>query len=689
MRRIAITMITLTLIAGACSSGEHGSPPEVEDPGRPNPPVGRVTRGSLVGFDDCDAMLEYAAAELPQRLSSSTYSIGGSWEGDVMLRAVDSAAPAEAGTIGAASSAGGSEEGTDHSGTNLQEAGIDEPDVVKTDGRSLFAVVNGTVQVVDLTGPEPRLAGSTALEGGWEHELLLEGDRLFVLGQGDDAAALDDDAQSAEDPFMGASPTTMVVEVDVSDVDDPQILSTRYVEGRYLTARVVDGVARLVVSTVAPPLDFVYPSGVGAEDAATEANREIILDSSPQEWLPRVLSSDGNGGWDAEPLVGCDQVSRPDEFSGPGTLTVISLDLGEPLDLTDAVSVMADGETVYASDSSLYVATNAWSEPVVFEPESDVDLQQVDSGYTSSIHKFDISEPGPARYAASGTVEGHLLNQFSMSEQDGFLRVAATSGSPWGSPEASESFVATFEERDGVLAHLGQVGDLGRGEQIHAVRFIGDQGYVVTFRQTDPLYVIDLSDPADPTLAGELEMPGYSAYLHPAGDGRLIGVGQAGTEDGQILGLQVSLFDVSDPADPTRIQQHSLGDGASSEAEWDHHAFLWWPQQDLAVLPVSSSVQGRWSSVAVGLEISDGGIGERGRMEHRPAADDGCGPVGEPPPDYQVEELFAESLVPCDVYEDPILRSVVVGEELLTISAGGLGINALETLANEGFIAWG
>ncbi len=143
----------------------------------------------------------------------------------------------------------------------------------------------------------------------------------------------------------------------------------------------------------------------------------------------------------------------------------------------------------------------------------------------------------------------------------------------------------TLKERDGRLVQMGVAGGLGKGERIYAVRYIGDTGFVVTFRQVDPLYTLDLSDPQRPRVAGELKVPGYSAYLHPVADGLLLGVGQDATEQGRRTGVQLSLFDVSDLAKPVRLDQEALGEGSYTEVESDHKAFLWWAPQRLAVLP--------------------------------------------------------------------------------------------------------
>ena len=157
-----------------------------------------------------------------------------------------------------------------------------------------------------------------------------------------------------------------------------------------------------------------------------------------------------------------------------------------------------------------------------------------------------------------------MLSQWSMSEHEGVLRVASTTSPPWtqgGAAGESESFVTTLAAAGDRLVEVGRVGGIGRGEQIYAVRFIGDAGYVVTFRQVDPLYTLDLSDAAEPRVVGELKIPGYSAYLHPVGDGLLLGIGQDANSDGITSGVQASLFDVSDPAAPARLSHVGLGSG--------------------------------------------------------------------------------------------------------------------------------
>jgi hypothetical protein len=195
---------------------------------------------------------------------------------------------------------------------------------------------------------------------------------------------------------------------------------------------------------------------------------------------------------------------------------------------------------------------------------------------------------------------------------------------PWSpqGPGRSASFVTVLQEAAGTLIPVGRVGGIGEGESVYAVRFIGDTGYVVTFRRTDPLHVIDLSDPSTPRVAGELVIPGYSAYLHPIGPDLLLGVGQDADATGRVSGAQVSVFDVGDPRAPRRVSHRSLG-RAWSSAEWNHRAFLYWPPTGLTVLPLQGQLEnvpgdgGGWFDGAIGLRVAGRApIVELGRPEH-------------------------------------------------------------------------
>jgi hypothetical protein len=462
-------------------------------------------------------------------------------------------------------------------------------------------------------------------------------------------------------PGYYSEPSTRLFEIDVADPAAPRLLRTLTVEGFFVAARLRDSVARVVVGT--PPEPWATPAAdqLTTEAQATRRQRRAIRRTRLSTWMPeRVLRNRVRRTRRVGALVACNDVRRPVAYSGPGMLSLLTIDLERGLDPVDSDSLMTDAQTVYASKRSLFVATERW-----FDPDRGAPDAIVPDGRFTAIHRFDVSDPAVAEYRASGQVRGFVLNQFSLSEHKGALRVATTEQPPWrdgAEQRESESFVTVLDESAGALREVGRVGGLGRGERIFAVRFVDDAGYVVTFRQTDPLYTLDLSDPAKPAVRGELKILGFSSYLHPVGPGLLLGVGQDATEEGRTNGVQLSLFDVSDLSAPRRLHQASLGGYSSSEAEYDHHAFLYWPPTKLSVIPLQVYGERPEDTFAgaVGFRVDPAaGIDEIGRVQHE---------GGDYPP--------------------PIRRSLVVGDRLLTVSDGGVLASALDTLAPVGFAAF-
>jgi uncharacterized secreted protein with C-terminal beta-propeller domain len=586
----------------------------------------------LVPFADCRSFGSYMSAHALPYVSREGGIVG-------IAAGAPSAAPGK--------SPAGTAADPEFSGTNVQEEGVDEPDSVKTDGHTLFVASGGQISAVDVRSRSPRLLDTLRLQDGASYELLLRGDRLLALSR--------TIARPVPGPtvrvgsFLPLPVASSLAEIDVSSPTRMRVIRTMELDGGYLTARLVGSTARVVVASaplVALPL---LPS------AGAERNRAVVQGADPASWLPRYTIRDARGvALRQGRAVECRHVLRPPRFSGVGLVTILTVDLARGLQPVDSDSLAADARAVYASPSSLYVAT---SEPWATAKGAPI----VPDG--TAIHKFDISSPTETRYHASGRVPGVLLDQWSLSERSGILRVASTALPVFtgGSQTESETSVTTFGERSGALVPLGRVGGLGRGERVYAVRFAGDVGYVVTFKQVDPLYIVDLSAPSRPAVRGELKMRGYSAYLHPLGDGLLLGIGQDATDEGRVLGTQASLFDVSDPARPTRLDTFTLG-GTSSQAESDHHAFLWWPRTRLAVIPVQTYLDRPFLG-AVGLRVRRSGIAEVGRVAHpgRP----GIEPPGSP--------------------GTPIERSLVVGDTLYTVSAAGVKASSVATFADQGF----
>lgn len=594
------------------------------------PRLGDVRLASLETFDDCAEVEEwFADMPGPEQLSA-----GGVAEDSAA--SATAGAPAGGGSVGRASGAApaaqeaaapGADGDQGYSGTNLQERDVDEPDVVKTNGEVIVAATYGKVRIVDAARRAELATVDLDEEQGGSAELLLNDDRLLIIERGfrmneqprpmpiepGPAAGGSGSASGmAVDIAPAGEEITRLATVDISDPSRPDVLSRAELDGGYVSARLVGDTARIVLRAT-PHL--------GGDVRRLEA--------------ASILPAIAVDGAEPEPLTPCDVVTHPAAPSGPGTTSVVTFDVTADLEPLDSDTIVADAATVYASTDRLYVATQRWD----------------DVRAATELHAFDTEDPGETIYVGSGLAEGWLLNQFSLSERGGILRVATTIQDP-RSGSGSESVLTTFEEAPGgELRQVGRLDGLGPDEQIYAVRFIEDIAFVVTFRQTDPLYAIDVSDPTAPEVLGELKIPGFSAYLHPIDGDRLLGVGQDATDEGRRLGTQVSLFDVGDLAAPERIDNLSVR-GASSPVEYDHKAFLWWPGDDVAVVPIERYDTAAPTTAALVIGVTAADLDQRGTVTH--------------------DEAGRQPAM--------IVRSLVIGDVLWTMSEAGLLASDLASL---------
>ena len=501
-----------------------------------------------------------------------------------------------------------SQEGIDHSTTNVQEAGVDEPDIVKTDGAWIFAVAGQKLHAVDSTGGSPRLVDSLALEGS-NHELLLRGERLLVVstlhsvGEGPVALPAGRGARAAS--YWPADEETLVSEVNVRNPAAMRVTRTLRIGGSYVSSRQNGGTARLVIGS--------HPRAL---DPVPEPAREQVERAGAGNWLPSYVFRNRRTGRTAKHrLVRCRSVRHAPAFSGLDLLTVLTIDLDKGLPAIDSDALMTDADTVYASTRSLYVTSEKWL-PEDFAgpfrrgrgPRSTSSTSTSPTGPSIAPVARCLDTCSTSFRSPSTAASFELRARSSRRGGRATARGRARASSPcWTSAAASWCRWARSEAWAAVSRSTRCVSS-------------SDNGFVVTFRQTDPLYTIDLSSPERPRVLGELKIRGYSAYLHPVGKDLLIGVGQDATDQGRVLGTQISLFDVSDLRRPIRLHQQTIAGDSSSEVEYDHHAFLYWPPTKLTLMPVT--VYGRgptWGPVfggAVGFRVGREGIDEVGKVGH-------------------------------------------------------------------------
>ncbi|MET0838061.1 MAG: beta-propeller domain-containing protein, partial [Marmoricola sp.] len=331
-------------------------------------------------------------------------------------------------------------------------------------------------------------------------------------------------------------------------------------------------------STGLPALPFVQPQpGRLTETEATARNREVVRESTIEDWLPGLRS-----GSTARPVVGCGDLLHPRTPSGTSTVAVATFRPGAVEDAT-AVGVTGAGGEVYSSADRLYVASTSWGGDDRGWDDRGWGRTRPMTVVRTHLHAFAL-EGERTRYLASGVVSGTVRDRWSMDEHDGHLRVAVSWPGRAGGPQ--DNGIVVLDEQDGRLEQVGVLRGLGTNEQIQSVRWFDDLAVVVTFRQMDPLYTVDLSDPTRPETLGALKIPGFSAYLHPVGGDRLLGLGVDATTQGQSLGAQAAVFDLRDRARARQLGKATFGPDSALTATADPHAFTWLPGSRAAITSV-------------------------------------------------------------------------------------------------------
>lgn len=535
----------------------------------------------LVGSDSCSSLLDWYVGNAVSDVGPYGWNLSTIWaqyRGELAGRvsALDAAATAAKAPVS-------------RTGTNTQEAAVDEPDVAKTNGTLLVRIENQrTLVVTDISGPGAREVARLPLtKYGHNSELLLAGDHVLVTQQLDQSGTTTvGDGRQTRTYYAPGRTVTRILDVDLSDPAHPRTLSRDRYRGRLLSARQYGGTVRVVTATERPELPWTYPSKKVSRREATRANRALVRRTQISDWLPSV-TRDGR----SEPLVDCENVLHPRAYAGDETVVVTTFAAESP-DQRSAVGVTADGGIIYSSEDRLYLATSDYPDHFTDGPV------RVSTHSTTAIHAFDLTTPSTT-YVGSGEITGSLRDRWSLDEYEGRLRVAWTRSGPRG---GTRNGITILTERGADLVPTAKIGNLGIDEDLQSVRWFDDLAVLVTFRQVDPLYTLDLSDPEDPVLRGKLKIPGYSGYLHPIGDNLLLGLGMSGGSNGLTSGSQAAVFDISDLTKPVRLDHATWGGDTYFPALDDPRSFTWAAGSSTAIAPLSDWSRNQTRILA--LEVS-------------------------------------------------------------------------------------
>lgn len=525
---------------------------------------------------------------------------------------------------------GETESGGEHSTTNNQVEGVDEADLVKTDGSFIYSISDSKVLISDIRNPEAMSVASeiTFEEEMYPQQLFLSGDTLVVLGSRYSAIPFEGTIRDYQSHIGLVS----VFLYDITDPAAPQQLREFGTEGNLNNARLANNILYYVTN--------VYPDFWSIEE---QDNGEL---------RPHTYDSEGDGELQPMPLENISIL--PGSMEGSYSI-ITAIDLSEPEQNTIATKGFLGGsEQLYMTEETLYLTASHYMPIDEQNLEGDTSMAiWMPQFANTEIFKFMLNGTD-VQFQASSEVTGTLLNQFSMDEYNGHFRVVTTEGVAWDEAAPSKNHLFIL---DSGMKQVGSVEDLAKGERIYSARFIADMAYMVTFKETDPLFVIDVSAPSSPKVLGELKIPGFSNYLHPLDENHLIGFGYdtklEPVKDGEPLvvtgGMKISLFDVSDFSIPKEKDTEIIGGrGTYSPLQYDHKALFIHPESDLFGFPVTVYA----------------GEGDNVNFEAQGSMVYTITPEGI----SETADLTAKAEMPYEDWETSVQRILSVGDTLFTVA---------------------
>ncbi len=663
-------IIPALLVAAGCGSSDDGDGIAVSVSSR------------LSRAQSCEDLLTriQADAEAKVKLNGKDAKEQKYWSRGGLDFAVDDAvgAPPPNSASNGADGATESESPESYSETNTQVQGVDEADIVKTDGDHVYLLHGNQLFVLDSwPAAATTIAGQAEIEG-YPLEMFVSGGRALVYSQTadpnpDEAQLYRPDCVGCEWAYCDAYYGGNFVKLTVLDVSagEPAVLHESYSEGSYVSSRMHGTLTRGVIQGgfkgpgLYPYINYWDENGNERSDMAIQADiskweREVIAaiaETKLTDWLPRSYVEEGGELVPAEP--DCTAFYVPDAAATEfGITKVTALDLAAEQPAPADLSIVGSAHEIYANHEVLLLAQNDYSWRV-----------RDAGGSQTALHLFDITA-SQLRYVGSGYAPGTIHDQFSLDEREGVIRLSTTqevekANDDW---EMVNWVVTMKPDATGELTIHGKSEQLAPGETIYSTRFIGDMAYVVTFRQMDPLFAIDLQDPKHPTLLGELHIPGFSDYMHPLGDEHLLTIGRDIDPDTQAdKGLLLQIFDVSDPTEPQQTFTHSYNQDGWSEANHEHKAFNYYAPLQLLAFPYTSYSGAMSSSLELFRVTAETGFEPLGSISHGAFANDAC---------YDEMGRYWT----CN-YNPDVRRGLFIEDYVYSISYGGILVHDLDDLS--------
>lgn len=526
----------------------------------------------------------------------------------------------------------------DYSKTNIQVEGVDEADIIKTDGKYIYAAVNENLFIIEARpAKEAKILSKIAFKSR-PQDIYINGDSLIVFGQ--DNLIYNTEAYKE---FKRRGNFTFFKVFDITDRKNPKQARDLDFEGDYSNSRMIGDYVYFVTANYnyyyydgEMPIPRMIENGkVASADCVSNKAGCVIPDVY---YFDIPYESYNFTSINAINIKKHDQQVAGDIYLMPANQNMYVSQDNIYITYTKYINeyqlmmeVMKEAvfPRLSVKDQEKIAKIEATENYILNQEEKIAKIGQITERYQASlspeeqakvenetkekmkqkyqdiskelektvIHKIAIKN-GKLEYKASGEVTGQVLNQFSMDENSGYFRIATTKNQTWSSfEEENRKSYNNLYVLDENLKIAGALENLAEGEKIYSARFMQNRAYLVTFKQMDPLFVIDLADPKNPKVLGKLKIPGYSDYLHPYDDTTLIGLGKdtGETEWGGVRtkGLKLSLFDVSNVSEPKEIDTYIMGDeGSDSIALRDHKAFLFSRDKNLLVIPVSIQESG-------------------------------------------------------------------------------------------------